>query len=149
MELITSAIVDGKILDKYGKRGDLTLSMPFEFRNYPENTVSFALIIEDYDAIEVCGYDYIHWLVCNISGDRLRENASILSKEYFIQGVNSNNENSYIGMAPPNKSQTYDITLYTLDIRLDLEEGFNYTELKNKMSGHILSEVNIKGIYDN
>ena len=149
MELITSAIVDGKILDKYGKRGDLTLSMPFEFRNYPENTVSFALIIEDYDAIEVCGYDYIHWLVCNISGDRLRENASILSKEYFIQGVNSNNENSYIGMAPPDRTHTYDITLYALDSRLGLKDGFTYSDLQSKMQGHVLAKVNVKATYDN
>lgn len=149
MKLVTSAIVDGKILDKYGKRGDMTLSMPFEFIEYPENTLSFALVIEDYDAIEVCGYDYIHWLVANITSDRLRENASILSKEYFVQGMNSNNENSYIGMAPPNKTHTYDITLYALDSRLELQEGFSYSELHAKMSGHILSQVNIKGTYDN
>ena len=66
MKLTSSGIVNGKILDKYGKRGDMNLSMPFIFSEYPLNTVSFALVIEDYDAIEVCGYDYIHWLVANI-----------------------------------------------------------------------------------
>ena len=126
MKLVTSAIIDGKILDKYGKRGDLTLSMPFEFLEYPSNTLSFVLVIEDYDAIPVCGYDYVHWLVANITTDRLKENATILSKEYFVQGMNSNNESCYIGMAPPDKTHTYDFTLYAL-----------------------ISQVNIKGTYDN
>ena len=104
---------------------------------------------EDYDAIEVCGYDYIHWLVANIDLNYLDEGASITNKDYITQGVNSNNTNSYIGMAPPDKMHTYDITLYALDTRLNLSNGFSYSELHNKMIGHILSQVNIKASYDN
>ena len=149
MKLTSSGIVNGKILDKYGTRGDMNLSMPFIFSEYPLNTVSFALVIEDYDAIEVCGYDYIHWLVANIDLNYLDEGASITNKDYITQGVNSNNTNSYIGMAPPDKMHTYDITLYALDTRLNLSNGFSYSELHNKMIGHILSQVNIKASYDN
>lgn len=149
MKIISEGIIDGKILDKYGKKGNLELSLPFKFLNYPTNTISFALVIEDFDAIPVCGYDYIHWLVANVDTDYLDENASVLNKDYIVQGKNSNNEDCYIGMAPPDKMHTYDITLYALDTRLDLKNGFGYSELLSKMEGHILDKSNIKGTYDN
>jgi len=149
MRLVSEGIVDGKILDKYGKRGDMTLSLPFKFLEYPEGTLAFALVIEDFDAIDVCGYDYIHWLVGDIDTNYLEENASILKKEYIAQGINSNNENSYIGMAPPDRTHTYDITLYALDSRLGLKDGFTYSDLQSKMQGHVLAKVNVKATYDN
>ena len=55
MKIKSSGIIDGVILDKYGKRGNMELSIPLEFIDYPKNTISFAVIIEDFDAIEVCG----------------------------------------------------------------------------------------------
>ena len=37
------------------------------FNNSPENTQSFALIMDDPDAMDAVGKVWIHWLVCNIS----------------------------------------------------------------------------------
>ena len=52
MKIKSSGIIDGVILDKYGKRGNMELSIPLEFIDYPKETVSFAVIIEDFDAID-------------------------------------------------------------------------------------------------
>lgn len=148
MKIKSSGIINGVILDKYGKRGNMELSIPLEFIDYPKNTVSFAVIIEDFDAIKVCGHDFVHWLVANITNPYLEENAS-LNKHSFIEGKNDFNRNNYGGMAPPDQPHYYDITVYALDCLLDLQEGFSYKQLKESMKNHILDEVNIKGLYYN
>lgn len=57
MNVISSGIIHDRIDDKYGKYGDVTYSIPMVFESYPENTQCFAIIVEDFDAIPVCGYD--------------------------------------------------------------------------------------------
>lgn len=148
MKIKSSGIIDGVILDKYGKRGNMELSIPLEFIDYPKETVSFAVIIEDFDAIEVCGHDFVHWLVANVTKPYLEENAS-LNVHNFIEGKNDFNRNNYGGMAPPNKPHCYDITIYALDCMLNLKAGFTYKELKESIKNHILAEANIKGLYNN
>lgn len=148
MIIKSKGIVNGIIADKYGKRGDMSLSFPLEFSNYPNNTKSFAVIVEDFDAIQVCGHDFVHWLVANLEKPYLEENAS-LNDHHFIEGKNDFNRNSYGGMAPPDRPHYYDITVYALDSLLDIENGFSYQELKDKIANHILDEANIKGLYRN
>ena len=148
MKIKSSGIINGIILDKYGKRGNMELSLPFEFVDYPKETASFVLVIDDFDAIEVCGHDFLHWLVANITEPYLKENAS-LNNHNFIEGKNDFKRNNYGGMAPPNKPHCYDITVYALDTLLDLQNGFTYNQLQKKMKNHVLDQVTIKGIYYN
>lgn len=146
MNVISSGIIHDRIDDKYGKHGDVTYSIPMVFESYPENTQCFAIIVEDFDAIPVCGYDWIHWLVGNLEKPYLEENASQLCED-FIQGKNSMGISKYHGMAPPDKDHWYDITVYALDKLLDIKTGFTYEELKEKMMNHILDEKNVKAFY--
>lgn len=72
MEITSSGIENGRIEDKYGKRGDdfinnvPSLSLPLIIHNAPPGTKSFALILRDEDAAPVVGYPWIHWLAANI-----------------------------------------------------------------------------------
>lgn len=146
MNIISSGIINNQIDDKYGKYGNVFCSIPLSFESYPENTICFAVIIEDFDVIPVCGYDWVHWLVANLEEPCLIENASEIGGN-FLQGKNSMGNIKYYGMAPPDKDHIYDITIYALDTFLSLENGFTYEELKEKMKDHILEEKNIKAIY--
>lgn len=146
MKITSTGIVDGVISDKYGKRGDMTLSLPLEFTDYPNNTKSFAVILEDFDAIPVCGHCFIHWLVADLKKPYLEENASLLNHD-FKEGKNHFNRFNYGGMAPPDKDHYYDITVYALDAILDLQNNFTREELIEKMQNHILDQANIKGLY--
>lgn len=110
MIIKSKGIVNGTIDDKYGKRGNIDLSIPLEFSEYPSNTKSFAVIVEDFDAMPVCGHDFIHWLVANLDKPYLEENAS-LNEHNFIEGKNDFNRNNYGGMAPPDRPHYYDITV--------------------------------------
>ncbi len=148
MKINSDGINNGIINDKYGKRGNMNLSIPLKFKDYPKQTKSFVVIIEDFDAIEVCGHDFVHWLVANIINPYLEENASLVNKE-IVQGKNDFNQINYGGMAPPDRPHNYDITVYALDCLLNIKNGFSYEELKEKIKNHIIDQDNIKGLYKN
>jgi len=39
-----------------------TYSIPFEISGAPEGTQSFAVVLEDKDAVTASGFVWIHWL---------------------------------------------------------------------------------------
>lgn len=137
-----------------------TRSPALAWHDLPEGTVSLALVMQDYDAIPVCGFSWIHWLVANISPElgELPENASRTMSELF-QGTNSLASKQVCGEMPslltqfysgprtPDGDHEYEITLFALDTKLDLQPGFRLNELRKKMRGHILSEPTLRGIY--
>lgn len=166
MKVISHGIVNGIIEDKYGKRGTEfnshgmpTYSLPFEVIDAPENTKSFALVLEDKDAYPVSGgFSWVHWTAANIKTNKVLENTSQTAD--FIQGANSwmsiqggsqSKELSsfYGGMAPPDAPHIYELHVFALDTELDLENGFMMNELYRKMDGHILGSYTLKGSYNN
>ncbi len=164
MKISSEAIVNGYIDDRFGKRGTqkhlgvASRSIPVKIEDSPKNTVCFALVVDDKDAVEVCGFTWIHWLVANIKTNIIEENASETRND-FIQGMTSEHSvasklsaedaTRYVGMAPPDKPHRYDITVYALDCELKLESGFTYNKLWYAMKGHILDSASITGIYNN
>lgn len=165
MKITSAGIVNGVIDDKFGKRGSHfngygmpTYSLPFKVEDAPENTVCYALVLEDKDAVPVCGYSWIHWIAANIMRSELVENDSINATDY-VQGTNSWSgkiagadriaSSFYGGMAPPNEPHLYELHVFALDQKMDLVQGFYMNELYKAMDGHILAEVTIKGKYAN
>ncbi|KHD36693.1 phosphatidylethanolamine-binding protein [Clostridium acetobutylicum] len=165
MNITSYGIVNGVIQDKYGKRGEQfnevgipTYSLPVKIKNAPEKTVSYALVLEDKDAVPVVGFSWIHWLASDITKEELKENESISAKD-FVQGINSwcspigNMDRKfcigYGGMTPPNAPHIYELHVFALDVKLNLKDGFYMNELYKAMEGHILEKSTLKGIYNN
>ncbi|MGL4722419.1 MAG: YbhB/YbcL family Raf kinase inhibitor-like protein [Desulfovibrionaceae bacterium] len=167
MFVTSSGIVDGIIEDKYGKRGDQflkgmpTFSLPLSIQNAPVGTKSFAVVMEDKDAIPVTGFSWIHWTLANLEVVVVPENASA-EKNLFVQGANSwsapllgenalsrEESSMYGGAAPPDTIHEYEIRVYALDTKLDLQEGFYLNELYKAMNGHILATFTLVGTYSN
>lgn len=163
MQVTSSGIINGVIGDQYGKRGtqfgpgDMpTYSLPLKIHNAPQNTVSYAIVIDDLDAVPVCGFTWVHWVVANLERSELVPNES-LHAAGFIQGANSwygglgnldqLSASVYGGMAPPDKTHTYNIRVFALDTKLALKNGFFLNQLYNAMDGHILAESILKGTY--
>lgn len=152
MIVTSTGIVNGTILDQYGKRGTQflnsmpTYSLPFVIEGAPPQTESYAFILEDEDAIPVSGFSWIHWLGANLKRTRVEENES-LEEADFLQGKNSWGVNLYGGMAPPNAPHQYDLHVYALDCTLDLTDGFSVEALRKAMQGHILAEYTLSGQY--
>lgn len=164
MIVTSSAIQNGAFEDKYGKRGSQfspngmpTYSIPFEIQNAPEGTKSFAVVLEDKDAITASGFVWIHWLIANLERSAVQENESLTATDY-VQGANSwasvlgkfdlAEASSYGGMAPPNCLHRYELIVYALDTTLDLSQGFRFNDLHFAMQGHILAEASVMGTYD-
>jgi len=164
MKVTSSGIIDGVIQDRFGKRGTefyegkiATRSLPLKIEEAPEGTKSFALVLEDKDAVPVCGYSWIHWVAANLTRAELAEDESRTASD-FVQGATSWSgliykmdrlETSYYGgMAPPDQPHVYELHVYALDALLDVEPGFYMNELYKKMEGHILGCATLKGVYN-
>lgn len=167
MIVTSTGITNGMIDVKYGKHGKQfnengmpTYSLPFKIENSPKGTVSYAIVLEDKDAYPVSGgFSWIHWTAANITRTEILENESQKATD-FVQGVNSwtsvqggqqSKELSsfYGGMAPPDAPHLYELHVFALDTKLDLEAGFYMNDLYKKMDGHILAQYTLKGTYKN
>ena len=166
MIVTSSGVVNGLMDKKYGKygkqffKGMPTLSLPLAIKEYPQNTKTFAIIMEDKDAIPPTGFSWIHWSVANLTKDFLEENASMNAKG-FVQGTNSWSSGllsdrldryeaaKFGGPMPPDKPHTYEIHVFALDNSLELQDGFYVNELYKAMEGHVLAQYTLKAIYPN
>lgn len=163
MKITSKGIENGRILDRYGAKGDQftpggmsSFSLPIEIHDPPKGTVSFAIIFDDHDAVPVCGFTWIHWLVADLKRTILEENESATSKD-LIQGVNSYHScasdlseeeaTGYGGPAPPNMEHTYTLKVFALDKELGLRKGFMLNDLMNAMDGHVIAHAKVKGTY--
>jgi len=164
MKVSTTAIKNGHFEDKYGKRGTQfspngmpSYSIPFEIENPPEGTQSFAVVLEDKDAITASGFVWIHWLIADLTRTSVKENESQEACD-FTQGANSwasvlgkfdiKEASAYGGMAPPNCEHRYELIVYALDTKLNLPQGFRFNDLHFAMQGHILTQASLMGRYD-
>lgn len=150
------------IPDDYAKNAQVTefgmavTSFPFSIEELPNGTKSLAWTLIDYDAVPVCGFPYIHWLVANVKTDQctIARNFSLENKEH-LEGKNSLVSNffsaevktidqQYIGPKPPDKDHDYHLVVYALDSVLELENGFYLNHLMNAIEGHILDSQKVK-----
>lgn len=167
--VVTSAAINSKgfLSDKYGyndktqldTKGMPITSFPFEIKNAPKGTKSYAVFLEDKDAFPVSkGFSWVHWVAANITTTKVAENAS-KNKPNFVQGMNSwwsslggsrdaKEVSCYGGPAPyDGKVHTYEMHVYALDKTLNLKNGFLMNEMFKQMEGHILDEYTLKFKY--
>ena len=154
MRVESKGIVDGVILDKFGKRGRAqrfgmpTCSVPFQIFDTPAGTKSFVVIFDDPDAAAVCGKVWDHWLVANLHKTNVEEDESENSFD-FVQGLNGWHDNSYGGPCPPDRPHKYVLNVFALDCDLPLKGGFSRTQLEREMHGHVIEKAFLTGIYAN
>ena len=149
MQLISSDFsADGPIPIRFTCEGD-NVSPEFSWRETPEETRSFALIIHDPDAPRPSGFT--HWVLYNIPGDRGELDPNVPKREQVpgtgTQGRNDKGEIGYTGPCPPSGTHRYYARLFALDRELGLQPGASQRELTEAMEGHILARAELMGIY--
>ena len=168
MKIKSTSIVNGYFQDNIGHRGTNFLkekkpnySFHLSWEDLPKNTASLALTFLDHDAVPVCGFSWIHWLVANIDPTlkELSENASVDSS--LLEGVTSwssgiipeewrltkEDDAGFGGCAPPDKEHLYTVELYALDKKLELPRGFMLNDLLKAMKGHVLDKCTLEALY--
>ena len=165
MKLLIPLSENGYLPDMYGKYaprgacigGNPVVSFPFTVEDPPSGVRSYALVMIDYDSTPVCGFPWIHWIMCDLpaAAKHLPENASALGSFGITQGRNSSASRfvgerdprvfcRYCGPMPPDKDHEYTVTLYALDVpSLGLSEGFFLSDLRRAMKGHIIAEASV------
>ena len=108
--------------------------------NVPPETVSLALLMEDPDAPKGI---FVHWVMWSIKPVSLIDENSAPG----IQGVNSRGSNQYIGPCPPYGTHRYHFNIFALDTKLELPRSAGKAEMMEAMSGHIISQARITGLY--
>ena len=140
-----------EIPKKFGyKSGNVTPTI--EFHNIPTGGITMALIMDDPDAMGAVGKIWVHWLVCNYQDARAKIDDRSISlpssvKGIQVEGKTDFGEIGYGGPAPPDGLHTYVFKGYTLDIILDLKEGYSKQDLEQAMNGHILAEAKLTGTF--
>ena len=146
LDIESNAFKNGKYIPtKYTCQGQ-DLSPFLQWSDIPSQTKSFALICDDPDA---SFGTWVHWVVYNIPLDVVffNENASSLN-DTIIQGINDFKRVGYAGPCPPKgKPHRYFFKLYALDAVLELEQGATKKELIEAMSGHIIAQAKLIGLY--
>jgi Raf kinase inhibitor-like YbhB/YbcL family protein len=124
------------------------LSPELAWSGAPENTRSFALIMDDPDAP---GRTWVHWVVYNLPGDTAGLPQGVASDNDLpgdaMQGRNSWRRNDYGGPCPPSGTHRYFFKLYALDTSLDLDPGASKEDVLGAMEGHVLAEGHLMGTY--
>jgi Raf kinase inhibitor-like YbhB/YbcL family protein len=122
------------------------ISPPLSFRGAPKGTVSFVLICDDPDAPDPKAPKmvFVHWVVYNIPKEttRLEENY-----QGATQGQNDYQQQGYRGPCPPIGEHRYFFKLYALDTLIDLKPHATKQEVLSKMTGHILEEAVLVGLF--
>ena len=106
------------------------------FNRPPPNTTTFALILDDPDAMGAVGKVWVHWLQYHNLNDASP-----------IEGKTDFGEIKYGGPAPPDGRHTYIFKAYALDIELELKEGYSKQELEDAIKDHILAEAKLTGTF--
>ncbi len=135
------------IPEKYTCNGE-NINPPLEFGDIPENAKSLVLIMEDPDVPKHLREDgmWDHWLLWNI--DPATQYISEGQEPDAVHGITTGNTLHYVGPCPPDREHRYFFKLYALDTELELKEGATKDELLYAMTGHILDEAELIGLYE-
>ena len=156
MELTSPAFTDGgEIPRECGyKNGNRAPSLKWELNpdifpgdSHPQ---SFALIMDDPDAMGAVGKVWVHYVAWNISW--FADGKPNFSGRFHINGMNDFGEVGYGGPAPPDKRHSYVFKLYALDCELDLprvggESKSTKADVEKAMEGHIIEQTQLTGTY--
>lgn len=144
MELRSSAFANNeRIPSRYTCDGD-NVSPELRISGVPADTQSLVLIVDDPDA--PLG-DWVHWVVWNIApGVTLIPEKTV--PPGATEGQTDFGQSGYGGPCPPSGTHRYVFKLYALDSEVDLQSNTRKAEVEKAMSGHILAQTQLVGLYE-
>lgn len=153
MLTISSAAFEssGSIPRKYTAEGD-NISPPLEWAGVPDQTKSFALIVDDPDAPDPRAPQstWVHWVLYDIPAEARALSADVARHGLPAgtrQGMNDWKRTAYGGPSPPVGRHRYVHKLYALDVVLPDLERPTKARLMKAMKGHVLAQAQLIGTY--
>jgi Raf kinase inhibitor-like YbhB/YbcL family protein len=140
---------NGVIEKKYTCDGT-DVSIPLSWTDPPEETKSFALIVDDPDAPSGT---WVHWVLYDLPAVTRELPEGIrpvkILDDGSKQGINDFRRVGYGGPCPPpGPAHHYVFTLYALNREtLRLQAGAARQQLLHAMQGHTLAQAKLTGLY--
>jgi len=116
------------------------INPPLIIENLPEETKSFALIVDDPDAP---GRGWAHWIVYDIPVINEIDENSIPGKE----GINDFGRKHYGGPCPPSGTHRYFFRLYALNEMLKIKGDLDKYALEDAIENYIIDKAELIGLY--
>lgn len=123
---------------------DGDVNPPLSISDVPQNAKSLVLIVDDPDAPSG---NWTHWLVWNID-PTTREITESSVPAGASEGVTDFGRPGYGGPCPPSGTHRYFFNLYALDMMLDLPGDTRRNELEVAITGHIIDQATLIGLYE-
>ncbi|AUT02976.1 YbhB/YbcL family Raf kinase inhibitor-like protein [Nostoc sp. CENA543] len=124
------------------------ISPSLKWEDAPQETQSFALIVDDPDAPN---RTFVHWVLYDLPHYTHNLPEAIPHTPILdgngIQGKNDADQFGYFPPCPPQGTHRYFFKLYALNRFLGLDYGATKAEVEAAMSGHILATAELIGKY--
>jgi Raf kinase inhibitor-like YbhB/YbcL family protein len=148
MKITSTAFKENGIIpSRYTCEGE-EINPPLHIDDVPSNAKSLVLIMDDPDVPKSLRADgmWDHWILFNIlpSVQNIEENTTPVCKS----GRTTSGHTRYEGPCPPDREHRYFFKLYALDIMINLATGATKKEVETAMSGHILAQCQLIGLYE-
>jgi len=147
---VESVFKDNEFIPKKYTCMGSNVNPPLVISNIPRNAKSVAIIMDDPDAPVGT---FVHWILWNliVDGDEVKIDEGLPRKASCCeQGINDFGRIGYDGPCPPRGHGVhhYHIKVYALDTKLNLPSKATKKALENAMKGHILSQVELVGLFE-
>ena len=153
LALTTSAFEAKRPIPRKFSAYGQNISPALSWKEGPEGTKSYALLVEDPDA--PMEKPFVHWVLFDIPPDvtsldeGLPGAAALEQPDGARQGSNGMGSTGYFGPKPPDeKPHRYYFQLFALDKTLDLDPGADREALLEAIDGHILAQDALMGTFE-
>jgi Raf kinase inhibitor-like YbhB/YbcL family protein len=149
LELTSSAFKPNDAIPKEYTCDGSDVSVPLRWKNAPDGTTGFALIVDDPDAPRGT---WVHWVLYDLPASVTDLAAGVGHQESLSngakQGKNDFGKVGYGGPCPPSgPAHHYHFKLYALDRVTVLKPKATKQQLLDAMKGHVLAEAQLIGTY--
>ncbi len=149
MELRSTAFQYGEAIPSLYTCDAAGVNPPLTFSGIPKKAKSLVLIMEDIDVPETVRPDRVwnHWLLWNIDPSTVQILEGKGAELQAVSGITTSNTLEYVPPCPRVGQHRYVFTLYALDDMIQLPQGSSKEKLLDAMSGRILEQVALMGVY--
>lgn len=148
MTLTSPAFADGELIPPAYTCDGKNVSAPLLWRDVPDGTRSFVLIVDDPDAP---GGLFLHWLLYDLPAGTSTLPEGIGAEGDHAgggrQGKNGFGRIGYGGPCPPGGIHRYYFRLHALDTLLEIPSGASREPVENAMRPHVLASAELIGRY--